>query len=73
MTMTRISRHHLPDTFVKCAVPRDCPYMTSNGYCHDPRTAKGNSDAACHRMSNKELMDYLPSSVSSTQSGSAAK
>lgn len=65
--MTRISRHQLPDEMVKCGVPKPCPYMTSNGYCDEgPRHIKGNSDAACHGMSNKELLEYLPSSVSST-------
>lgn len=67
MTMTRIPRHHLPDGFVKCCVPRACPYMTSNGYCDDPRTAKANSDATCHKMSNKELLEYLPSPVPSAE------
>lgn len=71
MSKPRISRHQLPDEFVKCAVPKDCPYMTSNGYCDEgPRHVKGNSDAACHRMSNKDLLGYLPSSISSTHRGS---
>lgn len=69
MTMTRIPRRHLPDGFVKCGVPHDCPYMSSNGYCDDPRTAKGNSDAACHRMGNKELLEYLPSPISPAERG----
>jgi hypothetical protein len=34
--------------------------MSSNGYCDDPRINKGNDDAACHRMSNKQLLEYLP-------------
>lgn len=56
----RVQLSDLPTGFVKCAVPRSCPYMSSNGYCDDPRTAKPNSDSACHRMSNKELLEYLP-------------
>lgn len=67
MTMTRIPRHHLPDTMVKCGVPKSCPYMNSVGYCDDPRINKGNSDAACHRMGNRELLEYLPSAVPSDQ------
>lgn len=56
----RVQKRSLPNEFVKCAVPRECPYMSSNGYCDDPRINKGNDDAACHRMSNKQLLEYLP-------------
>lgn len=56
----KVSKMKLPDTLTRCAVPRACPYMDSIGNCDAPRTAKGNSDAACHRMGNAELLEYLP-------------
>lgn len=35
-----------------------CPYAR-RGRCDTPRTNKGNSDAACHRMPNKTLLGLL--------------
>jgi hypothetical protein len=43
--------------------PSLCPFKrcvyNDGGYCDDPRTNKGNSDAECHRMSNRKIIEYL--------------
>ena len=42
---------------------RECPYnkcvYNADGICPEPRINKGNSDAACHKLSNKKLLKIL--------------
>lgn len=63
--MSRVSASNLPNSTSTCAVANPdgsekwCPYRDGNSYCDEPRTNKGNSDAACHRMNNKDLLRFL--------------
>jgi hypothetical protein len=54
----RIQRSDIPDQPTPCAWPNACVYR-KDGVCDEPRTNKGNSDAACNRMTNKQLLIYL--------------
>lgn len=54
---TRISALCLPISPSRC--PRvECVY-NSFGVCDEPRICKGNGDAACHQMSNRDLLKLL--------------
>lgn len=62
----RVSIRDIPDYPKVCRVPAMCPYrgLTATttaraSWCEEPRTNKGNSDAACHRMNNKDLLNLL--------------
>lgn len=64
--MSRVSIYDIPDYPKVCRVPKMCPYrgLTATTpewgvWCEEPRTNKGNSDAACHRISNKDLLKLL--------------
>jgi hypothetical protein len=54
----RIQKRNIPSELVKCNL-WGCAYNSILGFCDDPRINKGNSDAACHRMSNKRLLTHL--------------
>ena len=53
----RVSKYDLPKGFTPC------PYYTcvysDGGYCDNPRNNKGNSDAVCHKINNKDLLKLL--------------
>lgn len=57
--MSRIQRSDLPSRNTICGMMKPCVYREETNWCDDPRTNKGNSDAACHRLSNKELLRWL--------------
>jgi len=55
----RHQSYHLPSTPTRCPT-RACVYCQGDeGTCADPRLHKGNSDARCHRWSNKRLLQTL--------------
>lgn len=56
-TGSRVQSYMLPNTWTQCKTQR-CVYNTG-GWCDMPRINKGNSDAACHRMSNVRLFAWL--------------
>lgn len=54
----RLQVTDLPNATVDCDIT-PCVYNMA-GKCDTPRVNKGNSDASCHRMSNKDLIrDHL--------------
>lgn len=64
--VSRVSIRDVPDYPMVCRVQKMCPYRglmatcTAQAvWCEEPRTSKGNSDAACHRMNNKDLLKLL--------------
>ncbi len=60
--MSRVSIYSIPDYPMVCSVAKPCPYRDTAppaGWCDEPRINKGNSDAACHRMNNKDLLKLL--------------
>jgi hypothetical protein len=59
--LSRVSLYAVPARPQYCTVEKDCVYRIGGvgGGCQDPRTNKGNSDAACHRMNNKDLIVKL--------------
>jgi hypothetical protein len=59
MSVHRVSRLDLPDTWSFCAVGEGCVYRSEAGQCDDPRTNKGNEDARCHTWSNVNLIGKL--------------
>lgn len=59
MSEPRVQKTALPDDVSYCAVMRHCVYRDGHGYCETPRTNKGNSDAACHKMGNGMLVKML--------------
>lgn len=63
---SRVSKLDIPNYPMACSVQRMCPYrgleattLARSTWCEEPRTNKGNSDAACHRMNNKDLLKHL--------------
>ena len=42
-----------------CAVPGACVYRAEGSVCDEPQINKGNGDAACHRLGNRDLLDRL--------------
>lgn len=60
--MSRTSLYAVPIKPMRCSFPKACPYHHRPGdVCDSPRTNKGNSDASCHRMNNRDLIGYLKS------------
>lgn len=55
---TRVSIRQIPCWPQFCAVS-GCVYRDRAGVCDEPRINKGNSDARCHSMLNKELLALL--------------
>jgi len=54
----RVSIREIPSCPMFCWVSRLCVYRSTK-ICDDPRLNKGNGDAACHRMNNKDLLPLL--------------
>lgn len=49
----RVSKYQIPTTESGCLLwSVECIYRDGFSLCDDPRTNKGNSDAACHKMAN---------------------
>jgi hypothetical protein len=57
--MTRIRKRMLPMNPHVCSVARHCVYRSAAAVCDEPQINKGNSDAACHRLGNRELLTML--------------
>lgn len=58
----RVSIYSIPTEPMICTVNKNCPYragLVDRIICIDPRIAKGNSDATCHKMANKDLLSFL--------------
>jgi len=60
--VNRVTRRSIPGKPSICDM--DCVYAESETYapkgcCDDPRTNKGNSDAKCYRMNNRDIVEYL--------------
>jgi len=56
----RVSIYQIPSVPHRCCMGgRYCVYRDSRQICEDPRIHKGNSDAACHRMNNQDLLPHL--------------
>lgn len=58
---SRTSKFDLPNWETPCDLTTACVYRQS-GRCDQPRTNKGNGDAACHRMNNKDVLAMLNAS-----------
>lgn len=56
--MSRVSRRSLPMTPRRCELANACVYR-KDGICDEPQINKGNGDAACHRMNNKDVLAAL--------------
>lgn len=54
----RVSIHQLPKRNAICSMKVECVYRV-DGVCDEPRINKGNSDSACHKMNNKDLLPLL--------------
>lgn len=54
----RIQNSDLPEGRSVCPMPGACVYRV-DGICDEPRTNKRNSDAGCHRMTNKHVLRVL--------------
>lgn len=57
--MRRVSRGQLPRSPRKCGVHKACVYKDADGVCDSASINKGNSDAACHRMNNRDVLSAL--------------
>lgn len=57
-TMTRIQASDLPRVATGCYLDKPCVYR-AEGICDSPWINKGNSDSACHKMSNKAIYEKL--------------
>ena len=57
----RVQRTDLPRTSAACPMTQ-CVYCKS-GLCDEATINKGNSDAACHRMTNKAVLAMLTRAV----------
>lgn len=55
--MIRVSAGFLPREPSHC--PQDSCVYNAKGVCDDPRTNRGNSDAACHKQRVAKLLDSL--------------
>lgn len=55
--MPRVSRNSLPRGETLCP-HSECVYWV-DGNCNDVANNKGNSDAVCHKMNNKDLLKQL--------------
>lgn len=60
--MGRVSLLDLPSYPSPCGLEKPCAYR-QDGYCDDPRINKGNGDAACHRMLNRDVLAMLRSTA----------
>ena len=56
--MSRVSKRMLPGMPRFCTLAVQCVYRV-NGICDEPQINKGNGDAACHRMNNKDVLAAL--------------
>ncbi len=52
----RTSIRDVPNVPCRCTVPKPCVYRYDGIMCDEPRINKGNSDAACHKMNNRDLI-----------------
>lgn len=70
----RVQQHHLPSIWTKCGT-LNCIYNVG-GLCDMPAINKGNSDARCHRESNRSLLARLepvgPADEAGAPAGAAA-
>lgn len=57
MAKLRYQLSDIPNTEMPC--PMDYCVYNKHGKCDEPRTNKGNSDAACHLFSNRALLRFL--------------
>lgn len=55
--MSRVSIYRIPRHEMWCP-KEECVYNKS-GLCDEPRINKGNGDAECHKMNNKDLLVML--------------
>ena len=53
----RTRRSALPSSRTRCPLADRCVYGRDDGYCDDPQINKGNSDAACHRIPNRDMLE----------------
>lgn len=53
----------IPDVPRQCRIVEPCVYRGKNKNCDEPRTNKGNHDAACHKMLNKYVVTMLTPNV----------
>ena len=56
--MNRVQRSKIPALPMVCKIKKPCVYRV-NLICDEPRINKGNSDATCHKMGNKNLIEHL--------------
>jgi len=55
----RVSIRRIPNCPTLCGLGKPCVYRDANGICDEPRINKGNGDAACHALNNKDLLPHL--------------
>lgn len=63
---SRTSIYDLPNWEMPCDLTRACVYR-QYGRCDQPRTNKGNSDAACHKMLNRDMLSMLNASEAASR------
>lgn len=51
-------RQRMPESPCTCALPRPCVYRV-DGACDMPGVNRGNSDAACHRITPRAMLPVL--------------
>jgi ABC-type dipeptide/oligopeptide/nickel transport system ATPase component len=54
----RIQLRNLPRQPTECRFTMACPYRVER-ICDDPSVNKGNSDAGCHKMTNRLVLAAL--------------
>jgi hypothetical protein len=64
MSELRTPKRRIPNWPSRCPF-KECVYNQGD-YCDDPRTNKGNSDAVCHKMTNKKIIEHLENAADRT-------
>lgn len=54
-----MTTYYLPLTPTCCHYDKPCVYRDQHLLCDQPRINKGNSDAACFRLRNKDVLGFL--------------
>ena len=55
----RVTVYMLPSASTLCRIAVNCPYRDTHGLCDEPRINKQNSDSACFKLNNKDVLSAL--------------
>src|SRR5262245_24499612 len=64
-----MTTYYIPNTPAVCRLVTPCVYRNKSSVCDQPSINKGNSDAACHRMRNKQILSLLTTELPPWLSG----